>query len=763
MTLRKLLLLVFVFGVFANAAYAANRYVRPGASGNNTGTDWTNAYTSLPSTLVRGDTYYLADGAYAGRTFSTPASGAAVITIKKATVASHGTDAGWNDSYGDGQASFAGSLAFTSPYWTIDGQTGGGAANKWAGSFGIKITERMYPILQMDSRDAHDITIRHVDIVGKGSPTVRSDAGTNFGLTAIGAANVTLSHYRMTGIGNCPFFLNASNFVAEHGWVVSYFGHESAHSEIASIWNIHNVNSLGDTTFRHSLFTDIQSTGGIMWDNQSNRSARLLVYGNVFYKPAGANWQSANGVIGGWTGGHDEEFHNAKVYNNTFINVDQQSLSTFPRIASNNVAYNNIFYNSQSPDFAKFAAHDYNHFINAGGTHSEPNGTSAPSGDPFVDIAGLDFRLKAATANGLSLAAPVNLDPLGKTRGGDGAWDRGAFEFGAGPPPVDPPPTTSSVSLFTTQTPAQTNVSDGANAHYELGMRFVSTAPGQIRAIRFYKAPGEGGAAHVGRIYDGGQLLASVTFRNETASGWQVQNLSTPLAIAPNKQYIVTVNTGNTHYVATDNGLASSVTNGSLSSVAGSDNNGVFRAAGSSQAWQSWSNSNYFRDVVFVPAAADQSLFTSQEPAVANVSDGKHRELGMRFVSDKAGRIKAIRFYKAPGEQGASHVGKIYQSMRTGPQLLAQVTFANETASGWQMQMLPTPLSIASGTEYIVAVNTGNTYYAKTDRGLAGRVSSGSLHSMVGFNGVYRDLGAFSWQSHADTNYFRDVVFMPLD
>lgn len=37
-------------------AMVANYYIRADATAANTGTDWTNAWTSLPSTLQRGDT-----------------------------------------------------------------------------------------------------------------------------------------------------------------------------------------------------------------------------------------------------------------------------------------------------------------------------------------------------------------------------------------------------------------------------------------------------------------------------------------------------------------------------------------------------------------------------------------------------------------------------------------------------------------------------------------------------------------------------------
>src|ERR1700754_1598691 len=55
-------------------AQAANHYIRAGSTGAQTGNDWSSAWPALPSTLVRGDTYYIADGTYSGRTFSTAAS-----------------------------------------------------------------------------------------------------------------------------------------------------------------------------------------------------------------------------------------------------------------------------------------------------------------------------------------------------------------------------------------------------------------------------------------------------------------------------------------------------------------------------------------------------------------------------------------------------------------------------------------------------------------------------------------------------------------
>lgn len=160
---------------------------------------------------------------------------------------------------------------------------------------------------------------------------------------------------------------------------------------------------------------------------------------------------------------------------------------------------------------------------------------------------------------------------------------------------ANPPATTNNQTVFTNQTPSIANGSDGVP--YELGMKFRSAKAGQITAIRYWKAASESGT-HIGKIWTAsGSTLATVTFASETASGWQVGELSTSLSIEANTTYLVSVNC-NSHYAVTPNQLAPSVTNLDLSSVA-DGNNGVFGNPNSLPN-NSWNNSNYFRDVVFV-------------------------------------------------------------------------------------------------------------------------------------------------------------------
>lgn len=155
-------------------------------------------------------------------------------------------------------------------------------------------------------------------------------------------------------------------------------------------------------------------------------------------------------------------------------------------------------------------------------------------------------------------------------------------------------------TVLTTQNPDNTDASDN-NASYELGMKFRSSRAGKITGIRYYKALSETGT-HVGKIWaaTGGIPLTTVTFTNETASGWQEQLLSSPLNIQANTTYVVSVNC-NTHFPITYDQLQNSIVNGDLSSVA-DGNNGVFGSAGSFPS-NSYRNSNYFRDIVFTADA----------------------------------------------------------------------------------------------------------------------------------------------------------------
>ena len=68
--------------------------------------------------------------------------------------------------------------------------------------------------------------------------------------------------------------------------------------------------------------------------------------------------------------------------------------------------------------------------------------------------------------------------------------------------------------------------------------------------IRFYKSAANTGT-HVGNLWSStGTLLASATFTNETASGWQQVNFANPVAITANTLYVASYFSPAGHYSA---------------------------------------------------------------------------------------------------------------------------------------------------------------------------------------------------------------------
>jgi hypothetical protein len=102
-------------------------------------------------------------------------------------------------------------------------------------------------------------------------------------------------------------------------------------------------------------------------------------------------------------------------------------------------------------------------------------------------------------------------------------------------------------SLWTpSAVPWQIDQQDGSAV--EIGTKFTSDLGGQIQALRFYKAPGNTGT-HTGHLWTAsGTLLGSLTFTNETASGWQQTSFATPIPINAGQTYVASYHTNVGHY-----------------------------------------------------------------------------------------------------------------------------------------------------------------------------------------------------------------------
>jgi methionine-rich copper-binding protein CopC len=167
-------------------------------------------------------------------------------------------------------------------------------------------------------------------------------------------------------------------------------------------------------------------------------------------------------------------------------------------------------------------------------------------------------------------------------------------------------------------TPATASVNDPQQI--ELGLKFKSDIDGYINGVRLYKGATNTGT-HTGHLWtSAGTLLASVTFVNESATGWQQALFSTPVAITANTTYVVSYWTSSGNYAITSNAFAAAgVDNYPLHALsnAAASGNGIYRYGASGFPSTSYNSTNYWVDVVFATTFVDTvpPTVTAQSPA----------------------------------------------------------------------------------------------------------------------------------------------------
>jgi hypothetical protein len=162
----------------------------------------------------------------------------------------------------------------------------------------------------------------------------------------------------------------------------------------------------------------------------------------------------------------------------------------------------------------------------------------------------------------------------------------------------------SAESLFSsTSVPSIINSNDPDPV--ELGVKFTASANGLISGLRFYKGPQNTGA-HVADLWSStGTLLATATFTNENASGWQQVSFAAPVSIAAGTTYVASYHTSGNYSVDTGY-FNAAVTSGHLTAPAGA--NGVYAYGGGSIfPTSTYQSSNYWVDVVYTSSPVANS------------------------------------------------------------------------------------------------------------------------------------------------------------
>ena len=467
MNRHLIFIILFVTMIICNTAIAANHYIRAGATGNNSGAAWNNAYSSFPDNLVRGDTYYVADGDYGHYAFNDNESGSTYIYIKKAIENDHGTSIGWSASYGDGQARFD-CINISTSYWEIDGQRGQGAE----GSLGYtqhgfkiytSITDEDRKLVRLNASGVSYITLKHIEMEHCGY----SQDLPNDGLYAVrGGSHLTMQYCWIHKVERITcYLLGYTDVLFEYNWFTERYSQDSygMHGEF---FYVHSSGTNANHVYRYNVFRNGEGTAGIALQ-QTNPQYGFEIYGNVFYNDEdhildGYNWGTqptmndfdySNGSIAD-TGTNPNG--DVQVYNNTFVDLNGQAgiavsnPGTYGIIVRNNlwVGCDNVFIiaNTQSDDgehgsfteMNSLSLHDYTLLVGCNLIESDDlqNNTANVQthnitlGETswFADYTNHDYRLTTFLP-GYTLSAPFNFDMDGTIRGGDGEWDIGAFEY----------------------------------------------------------------------------------------------------------------------------------------------------------------------------------------------------------------------------------------------------------------------------------------------------------------------------------------------
>ncbi len=429
--LKMTLLVCIMSFVFLISAKPANWYVRTNSVGSNNGTDWNDAWSTINwSSVSAGDTVWMAGGVYfSSMTFSKAGSLGSPINVKRvlSTDSVPTAAAGWSSAF-DSQVIINGStgnpLYFTASYVSVDGRISHGIVvniPNVASSNGALLSNRSY------------INLFNIDFEGPGVGATVPSGGSSPTDWGAGSASDCIA-------SNCIFSGCVNNITADSCTDLIFDHCTLTNSGCANAETYHpDMVQLTGTSYVVMRYCDVSSWPVVgIWldDNASN----LYIYGCVFHNPTGTSgapdilWPSDN--TGGTYAGP------IFFYNNTCVNcIVVGGRSTTVQPTSTSIARNNIYWNVTITSGNWIANDDYD-FCNA--TEWSSANTIQKGTYPYANT-NVNWQIVSNTGssyprnNGTVISAVTpdsfigtinfNLDGNGNTRGADGAWDIGAYEY----------------------------------------------------------------------------------------------------------------------------------------------------------------------------------------------------------------------------------------------------------------------------------------------------------------------------------------------
>jgi len=381
-----------------------------GGVGAQNGTNWSNAYNALPSSLDRGGCYWIADGSVGNYIFDDATNGTELITVAKATEDYHGSATGWNSALGNGQADF-GYMAIDTNYYAVKGAVRDEACPAvntsdcgWLdlGSYGFTAS-------QIDSGSefitggpcAQNITIEHVGISQGTYGEV--DAGHPVYLVFTNCDNWTVRRSLFTDSGDLQ--LNGvDDLLWEYNAHYLLNGKECIRSQASDALNV---------TMRFNVFynccDDSNNPGGGcteevgFFGNPTQNFDGFKFYGNIIRKTINQHKTDSSVLV---------QADDCEMYNNTVVDDSDSGQGGLVCSGTGGTVRNNVAYfpNGMTNNISATTAN---------------NNTTYTSSPAFTSTSTGNFHLTGALA-GAAIGAPFDdedFDGCPRT-----TPDRGAYE-----------------------------------------------------------------------------------------------------------------------------------------------------------------------------------------------------------------------------------------------------------------------------------------------------------------------------------------------
>ena len=203
--------------------------------------------------------------------------------------------------------------------------------------------------------------------------------------------------------------------------------------------------------------------------------------------------------------------------------------------------------------------------------------------------------------------------------------------------------------LYGPVTPVTPAVSDPTAV--ELGLRFTPAVDGFVTGVRFYKGTGNTGT-HTGSLWSSaGQRLATVTFSNESATGWQQASFSPIVAVSAGSAYVVSYTAPSGYYAAQPRAFSyTGLSAPPLSAPGGfgSPPGGVYGAPGTFPS-QSYDATQYYVDAVFSDVNTAPLTIGGQSPLPGSTSVPPGTPISVTFSKTVTASSVALTVTTAAG------------------------------------------------------------------------------------------------------------------